>query len=136
MRKILFVAAILTLGLTSANAQYGPRNDRYDHRDNRPSYDNRPAYGDGRSSEINFMQREVRQEISSGIRSRRLTPREANVLMREYERIEHLERKFSNRGRLSNRENRILKEDLRRLMANTRRLSSSRGDNWARGGRY
>ncbi|TDE14566.1 hypothetical protein [Dyadobacter psychrotolerans] len=141
MRKILFVAAILALGFTSANAQYGPRDDRrYDDGRDGHRYDNRDnnyhEYNNGRDSEINMIQREARQRISDGIRARRLSQREASVLIREYERIEGMERAFSRRGRLSNRETRILKEDLRKLMVNTHRLSDRRGDNWARGGRY
>ena len=136
MRKILFVTAILALGFTSANAQYGPRDDRYDDR----RYDNRDnnyaEYQNGRNSEINMIQREARQRISDGIRGRRLSQREASVLMREYERIEGMERAFSRRGRLSNRETRILKEDLRKLIVTTHKMSDRRGDNWARGGRY
>lgn len=134
MKKILFVAAMIVLGFTSANAQYGPRNDRdrYDNRDH--GYSER-GYNDGRNSEINYMQREAREKISDGVRSRRLSRREASMLMREYERIEARERSFSRRGRLSPRETRILRDDLRKLMAETHRMGR-RGDGWARDDRY
>lgn len=131
MRKILFVAAIIALGFTTANAQYGPRDDRYRNDD----YRDRREYRDNRNSDIDYMQREARQQINDAIRSRSLSQREAHMLMREYDRIEARQRNFSHRGRLSNREERILRDDLRRLMADTHRLSR-RGDGWARRGRY
>ncbi|WP_221391160.1 hypothetical protein [Dyadobacter sp. NIV53] len=139
MKKIFFVAAILALGFTNANAQY---DSRYDHRDNRdnnyPQYPNgRDDYERGGDSEINHLQREARQRIDAGFERRTLSRREADVLMREYRRIENLERKFSHRGRLSNREARILRSELQRLMADTHRMSSRRGNDWARErGRY
>lgn len=139
MKKILFVAAILVLGFTSANAQYGPRDDRDRYNDREYNYPDRDYNhrdnNGGRNSEINYMQREAREKISAGIRTRRLSRREANVLMNEYQRIEAKERAFSRRGRLSARETRIIRDDLRRLMADTHRLSR-RGDGWARDDRY
>ncbi|MCE7040195.1 hypothetical protein [Dyadobacter sp. CY312] len=134
MKKILFVAAILVLGFTSANAQYGPRDDRDRYNDREYGYQDRDNNG-GRNSEVNYMQREAREKISAGIRTRRLSRREANVLMNEYQRIEAKERAFSRRGRLSARETRIIRDDLRRLMADTHRLSR-RDDGWARDDRY
>ena len=139
MKKIFFVAAILALGFTNADAQYDSRYDRRDNRDNNYSgYSNgRDEYARGRDSEINYLQREARQRIDAGIQRRALSPREADLLMREYRRIEGLERQFSHRGRLSNKESRILRSELERLMADTRRMSDRRGDNWARErGRY
>lgn len=146
MKKIFFVAAILALGFSSANAQYNQRDDRRDNRDNNyPQYPNgRDDYSNdrddlrGRDSEINYLQREARQRIDAGIQRRALSPREADVLLHEYRRIEAMERKFSHRGRLSNKETRILRSELEHLMADTRRLSDRRGDNWARQprGRY
>ena len=139
MKKILMVAAILAFGFTNANAQY---DSRYDNRDNR-NYDNRdnrhddnynsPQYHKGGDSEINYLQREARQKIDAGIRRRALSPREADVLMHEYQRIQGMERRFSSHGRLSRRETKILRNELERLMVDTQRLSSRRGDNWARG---
>jgi len=144
MKKIFFVAAILALGFSSANAQYNPRDDRRDN--NYPQYPNqrgdysndRDDYSRGRDSEINYLQREARQRIDAGIQRRALSPREADVLLHEYRRIEAMERNFSHRGRLSNKETRILRSELQRLMADTHRLSDRRGDNWARQprGRY
>ncbi|GGB82714.1 hypothetical protein [Dyadobacter sediminis] len=139
MKKI-FVAAMLALSFTGAFAQY-PHNDRYDNRDyDNREYNNRDRYNDnyrhGRSSDISYLQREARQEISKGIQRGTLDSREASALMNRYERIEAMERKFSHRGRLSNRETRMLREDLERLMADTRRMSSRRGDHWARDRRY
>lgn len=136
MKKIFFAAAILAFSFTGAYAQY-PHNDRYDNRDyDNREYNNRDRYNDNYrqngSSEIGYLQREVRQEISKGIQRGTLNSREANGLMSQYERIEAMERKFSHRGRLSPRESRILREDLERLMADTRRMSSRRGDHWAR----
>jgi hypothetical protein len=131
MKKILFAAAILVLGFTNANAQY---NSRYDHRDDR-RYDDR-GYGhrdNDRNYDINRLQREVREQISVGIRRGTLSSREASALMNRYDRIEIMQRKFNSRGRLSNREVRILRGELDQLMAETHRLSSRRGDNWARG---
>jgi Spy/CpxP family protein refolding chaperone len=127
MKKILFAAAMIALGFTSASAQYGPRqDDRY--RGDR--YDN--GYHHQPMSDINYLQREARQKIADGIQRGTLSSREANALMAQYERIEARERKFSHRGRLSPREARILRQDLERLMADTRKLSSRRGDHWAR----
>ncbi|KAA6439454.1 hypothetical protein FEM33_14445 [Dyadobacter flavalbus] len=135
MKKIFVAAVMFALSFTGASAQY-PYNDRYDHRD----YNNRDRYNQDyrhdRSSEIGYLQREVRQEISTGIQRGTLNSREASALMNQYERIEAMERKFSHRGRLSPRETRILREDLERLMADTRRMSSRRGDHWARDRRY
>jgi len=139
MKKIFFVAAILALGFTNADAQYDSRYDRRDNRDNNyPGYSNgRDEYARGKDSEINYLQREARQRIDAGIQRRALSPREADLLMREYRRIEGLERQFSHRGRLSNKEARILRSELERLMVDTRRMSDRRGDNWARErGRY
>ena len=137
MKKILFVASMIVFGFTSAQAQYGPQRDhdrdRYESRD----YD-RPGYANSKDSEINYLKREARQRIDTGIRRRVLSPREADALMMQYHRIEAKERKFSNRGRLSTREARILRNDLENLLVDTRKLSGRRGnDNWARGrGRY
>ena len=133
MKKILFVAAIFALGFSNANAQYGPRDDRRDNY--RPEYQNGRDYdhSDGRESEVNYLQREARQRIDAGIRHRALSPREADVLMHEYRRIEVLERKFSHRGRLSSRESRILRSELERLLADTNRLSRRGNGDWARG---
>lgn len=132
MKKILFAAAIFVLGFTSVQAQY---DSRYDNRSNRHNNDrygyNQP--GDGRNSDINRLQRSVREEISVGIRRGTLTAREASALMHQYDRIEVMQRKFSSRGRLSNREERILRGELQNLMTDTQRLSSRRHDNWARG---
>lgn len=132
MKKILFAAAIFVLGFTSVQAQY---DSRYDNRSNRHNNDrygyNQP--GDGRNSDINRLQRSVREEISVGIRRGTLNAREASALMHQYDRIEVMQRKFSSRGRLSNREERILRGELQNLMTDTQRLSSRRHDNWARG---
>ncbi|WP_031527514.1 hypothetical protein [Dyadobacter crusticola] len=124
MKKILFAAAVLVLGFSSANAQYGP------HYDTRGDYHN--SQRNGRGSDINHLQREVRQQIAMGVERGTLSSREANALMVQYERIEAREQRFSHRGRLSPREARIIREDLQRLMADTRRMSSRRGDHWAR----
>ncbi|NIJ54806.1 hypothetical protein [Dyadobacter arcticus] len=144
MKKILIAAAIFALGFTSVSAQYGPRNndrDRYDDNRNdgyRNDGDRRDEgyRNDGHRrqpmSDINYLQREARQQIASGIQRGTLSSREANALMAQYERIESRERKYSHHGRVSPREARILREDLERLMADTRRLSSRRGDHWAR----
>ena len=125
MKKIFF-AAMLALGFTSAFAQYGatPHSERGDRRHN--------EYRQRGGSEINYLQREARQQIAAGINRGTLSRREANALMNRYERIEARERDFSHRGRLSPREARILREDLERLMADTRRMSDRRGDGWAR----
>lgn len=127
MKKILFAAVVLALGFTNASAQYGPR---YDYRD---------GYHDGasreRMSDINRLQREARQNIANGVQWGTLTSREANMLMNRYENIEDKERHFARRGHLSNREERILRNDLHELMSDTRRLSRDR-DRWSRDGRH
>lgn len=126
MKKILFAAVVLALGFTNASAQYGPRyNDHDDYRRGR-------NHG---TSDINYLQREARQHIADGVQWGTLTSREANALMNQYERIEAKERRFSHRGRLSPREERILREDLQQLMSDTRRLSNHK-DRWARDRRY
>ena len=130
MKKILFAAVVLALGFTNASAQYGPRYDRDDYRD---------GYHDGasreRMSDINRLQREARQNIANGVQWGTLTSREANMLMNRYENIEDKERHFARHGRLSNREERILRNDLHELMSDTRRLSRDR-DRWSRDGRH
>lgn len=132
MKKILFAAAFLAFGFTTAQAQYDSRYDnrggRYDNRSNR-----HPGPDDERNFDINMLQRQVREEISVGIRRGTLNSREASGLMHRYDRIEIMQRKFNSRGRLSHRETRILREDLERLMVDTRRMSSHRNDSWARG---
>ncbi|TLV03680.1 hypothetical protein [Dyadobacter luticola] len=142
MKKILFAAAILALGFTSASAQYGP--GRGDGRYNDGRYND--GRGDGRyeqggyrgnpGSDINYLQRQARQQIADGIQRGTLSSREANALMAQYERIEAQEYKYSRHGRISHREARFLRENLERLMADTQRLSSRRGDNWARDRRH
>ncbi|WAC12794.1 hypothetical protein [Dyadobacter pollutisoli] len=130
MKKILFAAAILALGFTSASAQY---DSRYNDRDrSHNEYRDHDGHRGGRMSDINFLQREARQQIAAGVQRGTLTSREANALMNEYDRIEARERRYSHRGRVSPREARVLREDLERLMANTRRMSDRRGDHWAR----
>ncbi|MCF0070948.1 hypothetical protein LZD49_10730 [Dyadobacter sp. CY261] len=127
MKKILFAAVVLALGFTNASAQYGPR------------YDSRDGYRDGHSregmSDINRLQREARQNIANGVQWGTLTSREANMLMNRYENIEAKERKFAHRGRLSSREERMLRNDLHELMSDTRRLSNDR-DRLARDRRH
>jgi chromatin segregation and condensation protein Rec8/ScpA/Scc1 (kleisin family) len=130
MKKILFAAAVLFLGYTNANAQYRP--DRNRNQDSyQQGYDEYDRSRD-RARDINYMQREAKEQIARGIHSGRLSPREASVLMREYDKIADMERRFTRRGHLSNKERRILTSDLERLMAQTNQMSSRRGDNWAR----
>ncbi|WP_215238843.1 hypothetical protein [Dyadobacter helix] len=130
MKKILFAAAVLFLGYTSANAQY--HSDRNRDRDSyQPDYDEYDRSRD-RARDINYMQREAKEQIARGMHSGKLSPREASVLMREYDKIADMEHRFSRRGHLSNKERRILTSDLERLMAKTYQMSSRRGDNWAR----
>jgi hypothetical protein len=126
MKKILFAAVVLALGFTNASAQYGPRYDRDEYRD---------GYSRERMSDINRLQREARQNIANGVQWGTLTSREANMLMNRYENIEAKERQFGHHGRLSNREERILRNDLRELMSDTRHLSRDR-DRWSRDGRH
>lgn len=136
MKKIFLIATLLVFGFTAANAQYGPRDDRYRHDNRNDRHDDRDrGRGYSSNSEINYLQREAREKIAFGIRSRQLTRREANMLTNRYERIEMKEREFSHRGRLSNRETKILRNDLRQLISETHRLTR-RNDGWARGGRY
>jgi hypothetical protein len=132
MKKILFAAAILAFGFTTASAQYDSRHADRDRNHNEYRDDRRG----GHMSDINFLQREARQQIATGVQRGTLTSREANALMNEYDRIEARERRYSHRGRVSPREARVLREDLERLMANTRRMSDRRGDHWARDRRY
>ena len=126
MKKIFFAVAFIALGFTNASAQYGatPHSERGDRR--------HQEYRQGGRSEIEYLQREARQQISAGINRGTISRREANALLDRYERIEARERDYTRRGRLSNRETRILREDLQRLMADTRRMSDRRGDGWAR----
>jgi hypothetical protein len=135
MKKILFAVAVLALGFTNAEAQYNSRHNNRDDRRDQGRYDDRNyGYpGDDKNYDINRLQRQVREEISIGIRRGTLSSRESSALMHRYDRIEGMQRKFGSRGRLSNREARILRGELGQLMAETQRLSSRRGDNWARG---
>ncbi|SDE50281.1 hypothetical protein SAMN04487996_105221 [Dyadobacter soli] len=122
MKKILFAAVVLALGFTNASAQYGPRHDR-------------GGYSHERMSDINRLQREARQNIANGVQWGALTSREASMLMNRYDNIADKERLFARHGRLSNREERILRNDLHELMSDTRRLSRDR-DRWSRDGRH
>ncbi|WP_025762146.1 hypothetical protein [Dyadobacter tibetensis] len=137
MKKFLLVAALFAFSLGSVHAQYPNRHDYGDHH----RYD-RPDYGPDRNSrnynkknqEVDHLQRDVRRQIEVGINRRTLTTREASRLKQEYGRIAALEQKFSHRGRLSNREVRILKDQLHKLMADTQRLNRNYRDH--RAGQY
>jgi hypothetical protein len=143
MKKILIVAAFIAFGFTNASAQYNNGHDRNGGYDRDRDYNRGEVYRDNSRDNrggyiVNDLQRDARQQIAIGVERGTLNPREASALMHEYERIEARERKFSRRG-LSSREERDLIQDLRRLMAETRSMSSRRhGDNWARNprGRY
>tara|TARA_R110002124_G_scaffold186713_3_gene354155 strand:+ start:382 stop:798 length:417 start_codon:yes stop_codon:yes gene_type:complete len=118
MKKLLFASALFLIGFTTAQAQYDYRNGRNDHykQDNHRQVDKNTA-------QIEYLQHEARQRIDAGIHRRQLSPRDADRLMADYRRIEGLQRKFSNRGRLSNKETRLLKDQLSRLIVTTRRMS-------------
>lgn len=131
MKRFLSVAVVMFLGLSSVYAQYSP--DRYNDRRGGPRYHDGYDHGGGRGRNVNALQREARETIDRGIRSGRLSRRESHMLMKQYERIAHQERKFSSHGRLSGREMRILTADLDRLIAQAHALSRRRGDGWARG---
>lgn len=128
MKRFLSVAVVVFFGLSTAFAQYSP--DRYNDRRGGPRYHDDYDYGRGRGN-VDALQREARESINRGIRSGQLSRRESHMLMKQYDRIAHQERKFSSHGRLSGREVRILTADLDRLIAETHRLSGRRGD-----GRY
>lgn len=125
MKKILVAAAVAVFSFNAAFAQYGPRDHRPDHYE----------YRGGRGNDIDFLQREARQQISEGSRRGLLTPRESRALMSRYDFIRAKEHKFSRHGRLSPKEARILRSDLENLLSDTRRLTRN-GDHWARERRH
>lgn len=132
MKKIFFAIVMFSLGIVSVQAQYGPRpnhnsgyNDRYDRNDRHDRDANR---------DVHVLKRQARQEIAEGIRRGSLNSREANALMKQYDRLDHRAAKLTDRrGRISERDARMLREDLHRLMADTRRLTDHRSDRWANG---
>jgi hypothetical protein len=126
MKKIFFAIVMFSLGIVSVQAQYGPRpnhgpvyNDRYDRDANR---------------DVHVLKRQAREQIAEGIRRGTLNSREANSLMKQYDRLDHRAAKLTDRrGRISERDARALRDDLHRLMADTRRMSDHRSDRWANG---
>ncbi len=140
MKMFFFVTAMFFLGFTTAQAQYrSPHskvdNHRYEEDRNNHRYEDRRNV-DRNTAQIEQMQREARQRIDKGIQRRQISPREANRLMNDYKHIEVMQRKYSHRGRLSNKETRILSDQLTKLMATTRRMSDSRGHYRADDRRY
>jgi hypothetical protein len=129
MKKIFFAIVMFSLGIVSVQAQYGPRpnhnsgyNDRYD-RNNRDI--NRNVF---------VLKKQAREQIAEGIRRGSLNSREANSLMKQYDKIDHRAAKLTDRrGRISERDARALRDDLHRLMADTRRLTDHHSDRWANG---
>lgn len=99
--KELIMIAMLVAGAIGANAQRG-----YDKRDGR--------YGrnDNAFDRVDSYQREARRQIANGVESGKITSREAKPLLREAERIEIKENRFSRDGRLDPMERRELAQDL------------------------
>lgn len=100
MKKLIMIA-MLVAGAIGANAQRG-----YDKRDGR--------YGrnDNAFDRVDSYQREARRQIANGVESGKITSREAKPLLREAERIEIKENRFSRDGRLDPMERRELAQDL------------------------
>lgn len=120
MKKILIAAAALATltgaaGAASAQQYYGPGygydrgGERHD-RDGR--YDRYERRGD--SQEINRRQHELRERVDRGVRTGRITYREAEVLRGEIRNINWMERQYRANG-LNYRETQILTERLDRL---------------------
>ena len=97
MKKLIMIA-MLVAGAIGANAQRG-----YDKRDGR--------YGRN-DNIVDSYQIQARNEIAQGIKSGRITSREAKPLLREAERIEVKENRFKRDGRIDNFERRELEQDL------------------------
>jgi len=97
MKKLIMIA-MLVAGAIGANAQRG-----YDKRDGR--------YGRN-DNVVDSYQIQARNEIAQGIKSGRITSREAKPLLREAERIEVKENRFKRDGRIDNFERRELEQDL------------------------
>jgi hypothetical protein len=92
MKKILFAAAILAFGFTSASAQY---DSRYDDRDrNNSEYHDRYRDGHrgGHDMTLTFCKKKPVSKLQPVCRRGTLSSREANALMNEYDRIEARER--------------------------------------------
>src|SRR6218665_493386 len=97
MKKLIMIA-MLVAGAIGANAQRG-----YDKRDGR--------YGRN-DNIVDSYQIQARNEIAQGIKSGRITSREAKPLLREAERIEVKENRFKRDGRIDNFERSELEQDL------------------------
>lgn len=127
MKKIIAIIALMTLGISGANAQYrNPRGPQTVH----------PGYDRPQGNSINELQRDVRQRIEFGIANRFLSRREGKQLMKEYDRIAERERDYRRRGGLNRQENRELivsLENLKRRVPFDVRNSHERGNrDWAR----
>lgn len=103
MKKLMMIAMLVAVAI-GANAQrgYDKRDGRYGRNDN--AYD--------KYDRIDSYQREARRQIANGVESGRITSREAKPLLREAERIEIKENRFSRDGRLDPMERRELAQDL------------------------
>lgn len=122
MKKILIAAAALATltgaaGAASAQQYYGPgygydRGDGHYGRDHDGRYDRYDRRGDSRA--INLRQQELRDRIDRGVRTGRLTFREAETLRAEVRNINWMERHFRANG-LNYREVQILNDRLDRL---------------------
>lgn len=128
MKKILVIAALLTVTTVSAFAQ------RYQH----PTPSHRPSNRDYDRNQIHYingLQREVKQSINRGIERNWLSRKEAKSLIKEYERIEARERRLSRDRFVSQRDANELINDLKQLQYRVERESRDfqRGnDRWAR----
>jgi hypothetical protein len=128
MKKMLVIAALLTVSSVSAFAQ------RYQH----PTPSHRPSnrdYSRDQMHYINSLQLEIKQSINRGIERNWLTRKEAKSLIKEYERIEARERHMSRDRFISQRDAKELVNDLKRLQYRVQKESRDfdRGnDRWAR----
>lgn len=117
MKKLLATVGMIAVFAAGTFAQYP---GKVEARNNKTYQDDRFERGRGSwsnstTSQINFRQREIRENIANGIIRGTLTSNEVHMLLDMAEKIEMKENRFLRNGRLTNMEMRELENDLNRL---------------------
>ena len=117
MKKLVATLGMIVVFAASTFAQYP---GKVEARNNRTYQDERfergrGSWGNTAASEINFRQRDIRENIANGIIRGTLTSNEVHMLLDMAERIEMKENRYMRNGRLTNMEIRELDNDLSRL---------------------
>lgn len=134
MRKMIISAMLASAALVvalpaSAQPGYGGRGG-YDQSYGRGGYDQNQSGSRGWArSRYDREFQQLEQRIQSGLRSRQISPREADRLRRELRDVRMLHRTYFRDGRLDNRERRDLEQRIDRLQ---RQIRSERRD-WDNG---